>query len=93
MVVLVCDNQPVHAVQADAGRSVELTLPRTLHPELVVKAPVPVEHADPVVAPVRHHDEAGAGAANAPGPTQVSITAALFTELQDRVTDIVVVSA
>ena len=93
MVVLVRDNEPVHAVQTHAGRSVELTLPGALHPELAVVAPVSVEAADPVVAPVRHHDEPGFCAANAPGTTQVPVSTALLAELQDRDAYVVVVAA
>ena len=48
------------AFHDDAGWLVELPLPRALGTEL---AAVPVEHADAVVAAVRHHDQASGAAA------------------------------
>ena len=83
MVVLVRDHEPVHAVHDDAGRPVELPLPRALGAELAVEAAVPVEDADAVVAAVGHHDQALGCAADAPGPAQVTVPAPLLTELQD----------
>ena len=82
VVVLVRDHEPVHAVHDDAGRPVELPLPRALGAELAVEAAVPVEDADAVVAAVGHHDQALGCAADAPGPAQVTVPAPLLTELQ-----------
>ena len=82
MVVLVRDHEPVHAVHDDAGRPVELPLPRALGAELAVEAAVPVEDADAVVAAVGHHDQALGCAADTPGPAQVTVPAPLLAELQ-----------
>ena len=112
VVVLVRHNEPPHAVQADAGRSVELAWPGALCAKLAVQSSVPakeklalkvsqtaasqparqpVEEADPVVAAVRHHYEAGRSAADAPGSTELTIARPLTAELQDGDTDCLVV--
>ena len=42
---------------------------------------LPVEEADSVVAPVRHHNEPRWCAADAPGPTELTVARPLIAEL------------
>ena len=43
VVVLVRDNEPAHAVQTDAGRSVKLAWPGALRTKFAVQSPVPAK--------------------------------------------------